>query len=57
MKSYREKLQCFRHSAEQSLEERNAFSDEQKDFFIDYGVVIVKAIFVLLQENELLVSK
>lgn len=57
VKSYREKLQCFRHSAEQSLEERNAFSDEQKDFFIDYGVVIVKATFVLLQENELLVSK
>lgn len=51
IKGYKKKLQCFRHSAEQSIEERNSFSNEQKDFLIDFGLVIVKAIHMLVEKD------
>lgn len=52
VKAYRHKLQCFRHSSDTSIEERASFSDEQKSFLIDYGLVIIKAIHNLLQMTE-----
>lgn len=48
VKSYRKKLHCFRHSSDEALKERNAYSEEQKNFLIDYGLVIVKVIHVLV---------
>jgi len=52
VKAFRHKLQCFRHSSDASIEERTSFSDEQKAFLIDYGLVIIKAIHDLLQIKE-----
>ena len=49
VKGYRHKLQCFRHSSDESIRERASFSDEQKSFLIDYGLVIIKAIHDVLQ--------
>jgi len=45
---YRHKLQCFRHSSESAIAERASFSNEQKSFLIDYGLVIIKAIHDIL---------
>lgn len=47
IKKYKRKTQCFRHSSEQSLQERNSFTKEQKDFLIDFGLIIIKAIHAL----------
>lgn len=49
VKEYRHRLQCFRHSSDKSIGERASFSDEQKSFLIDYGLVIIKAIHDVLQ--------
>ena len=49
VKKYRHTLQCFRHSADKSIEERSSYSNEQKSFLIDYGLVIIKAIHDILQ--------
>lgn len=49
VKRYRHTLQCFRHSADKSIEERASYSNEQKSFLIDYGLVIIKAIHDILQ--------
>lgn len=48
VKNYRKKMQCFRHCSGEALEERKAYSEEQKNFFVDYGLTIVKAIHSLL---------
>lgn len=37
---YRNKIQCFRHSSRESLNERNKYSDEQKSFLIEYGILL-----------------
>lgn len=47
VKKYRKKLQCFRHASEDSIKERSSFSVEQKNFLIDFGITIIKAIYVL----------
>lgn len=49
VKNYRHKLQCFRHCTEQELAARKSFSPEQKEFLIDYGITMVKAIHALLK--------
>lgn len=49
VKEYRHRLQYFRHSSDKSIEERASFSNEQKSFLIDYGLVIIKAIHDLLR--------
>jgi len=49
VKGYRHKLQCFRHSSDESIAERASFSDAQKSFLIDYGLVIIKAIHDVLE--------
>ena len=49
VKEYRHRLQCFRHSSDKSIEERASFSNEQRSFLIDYGLVIIKAIHDLLR--------
>lgn len=45
VKQLRKQLQCFRHSTEEMLNERAAFSIEQKNFLVDFGVTICKAIY------------
>ena len=46
--NYRKKMQCFRHSADESIKERSSYSEDQKNFLIDYGLTIVKVIHSLL---------
>lgn len=47
--SYRKKMHCFRHSTDEAIEERNSYSEEKKDFFVDYGLTIVKVIHSILK--------
>ncbi len=49
VKNFRKKLQCFRHSSSEALEERKTLTDEQKSFMIDYGITIVKVIHNLIK--------
>lgn len=45
---YRKKMHCFRHSPEESILERKSYSEEQKSFFVDYGLTIIKVIHTLV---------
>lgn len=45
--SYRKKMHCFRHSTAEAIAERKSYTEEQKNFFVDYGLTIVKAIYSL----------
>ena len=47
IKKYRKQMQCFRHSSEKSIAERSSYTDVQKNFFVDFGIVIVKTIHEL----------
>lgn len=47
--SYRKKMHCFRHATDEAMTERNSYSEEQKNFFVDYGLIIIKAIHSLLK--------
>ena len=47
--NYRNKMQCFRHATVEAIAERNSYTEEQKDFFVDYGLTIVKVIHSLLK--------
>lgn len=38
---FSKKLQCFRHGSEESLNERKSYSDDEKQFMIDYGLTIL----------------
>ena len=51
VKDYRKKMQCFRHCSDEAIGERKTYSEEQKNFFVDYGLTIVKAIHSLLQKR------
>ena len=48
VKSYRKKMHCFRHATDDAISERKTYSEEQKSFFVDYGLTIVKVIHSLL---------
>lgn len=47
--SYRKKMHCFRHATDEAIAERKLYSEKQKNFFVDYGLTIVKAIHALLE--------
>lgn len=49
--SYRKKIQCFRHAHDKALSERNCYTEEQKKFFIDYGLAIINVIHSLTLEK------
>ena len=49
VKSYRKKMQCVTHCTEKAIVERQGYSEEQKNFFVDYGLTIVKAIHELVK--------
>ena len=52
VKDFRNKVQCFRHASDEALEERQSFSNEQKKFLIDYGIIIIKSIYTLLKNQK-----
>lgn len=45
--SYRNKMHCFRHATAEAITERNSYAEEQKSFFVDFGLTIVKVIHAL----------
>ena len=45
--SYRTKMQCFRHATNEAIAERLSYSEEQKSFFVDFGLTIIKVIHTL----------
>lgn len=45
--SYRKKMHCFRHATAEAITERNSYTEEQKSFFVDFGLTIVKVIHAL----------
>ena len=47
--SYRKKMHCFRHATDEAIAERKSYSEDQKNFFVDYGLTIVKIIHTLLK--------
>lgn len=51
IKKYRKSIQCFRHSSVEALKEREEYSEEQKSFIIDYGLIILKVIHTLLDNK------
>lgn len=52
VKSYRKKMQCFRHCTDEAITERKTYSKKQKEFLVDYGLTIVKAIHELTKEDN-----
>lgn len=51
VKNLRKKVQCFRHSSQESIDERNAYTDEQKKFIVEYGIIICNLIYNELKNN------
>lgn len=45
-------MQCFRHCTKKAITERKRYSEEQKNFLVDYGLTIVKAIYNLAIEHN-----
>ena len=45
-------MQCFRHCTDEAIEERQGYSEEQKNFFVDYGLTIVKAIQMCIRDSH-----
>jgi len=41
VKDFRNKLECFRHSTKDDINKRDEYSEIQKEFFINYGLVIL----------------
>ena len=41
VRKFRNKLECFRHATESALKERCQYSKEQKEFMIEYGILIL----------------
>ena len=40
VKDYKKNIQCFRHSSEESLHERDEFTEEKKLVYIDIGIFL-----------------
>lgn len=49
--NYRRQMHCFRHGTDEAIVERNSYTEGQKNFFVDYGLTIVKAIHLLLKQE------
>lgn len=45
VKELRKRVQCFRHSSQESIKERNIYTEKQKQFMVEYGVVICNLIY------------
>lgn len=52
IKTFRKQIQCFRHSSDDSIAERAGFTEEQKNFLVDYGIIICKTIYGLKKAIE-----
>lgn len=50
MKKFKNKIQCFRHSSDEALKERKEFTEKQKKFIIDYGIMLCNLIYYNVNE-------
>lgn len=48
IKEYRNITHCFRHKSENAINEKNNYTDLQKEFLIEYGIIIVTTIHELV---------
>ena len=48
IKIYKKNTQCFRHKSENALNEKNNYTDLQKEFLIKYGMILVTTILELV---------
>lgn len=48
IKEYRNITHCFRHKSENAIKEKNNYTDLQKEFLIEYGIIIVTTIHELI---------
>lgn len=51
VKELRKKIQCFRHSSQESLKERKEYTENQKQFMVELGIVICNLIYNELKNN------
>jgi hypothetical protein len=51
VKELRKKVQCFRHSSQESIKERKKYTEKQKQFMVDFGIVICNLIYNELKNN------
>lgn len=49
VKRYEKEIQCFRHAESEMFEKRKSYSDQQKEFLIDYGKTILNLAFKYLK--------
>lgn len=49
---YRNQLQCFRHSSEESIKQRKQLDEKQKMFLVDYGIIICKTIYIIKRDTD-----
>ena len=52
VKSFRKKTQCFRHADEQSIKERQTFTNIEKEFCINFGLTICNLIYKILSTTK-----
>lgn len=45
IKKYRNQVQCFRHASTTAINERESFTKLQKEFLIEYGILILNVIY------------
>jgi len=45
VKKYRADTQVFRHTSEQSLSERNTWTNSKKDFYIKLGIILITQLY------------
>lgn len=45
VKEFRKKIQCFRHSSQESLKERRTYTENQKQFMVEVGIIICNLIY------------
>ena len=49
--NYRNLTHCFRHASEKSLRQRESFSNNQKDFLINYGITICDIVYKNIKQT------
>lgn len=47
----RKKVQCFRHSSKNSIDERGIYTEKQKQFMVEFGLIICNMIYSELEKN------
>lgn len=51
VKELRKKIQCFRHSSQESLKERKEYTENQKQFMVGLGIIMCNLIYNELKNN------